>query len=74
MGTGGGDQVDDVAPDRVGHVHLADGLYELDDMLELLQGVGFEPQAEQWELANLPPGDEYALITAVKRPAEKDGA
>lgn len=46
------------------------GLYELDEMLRLLREVGFEPQVEQWELADLPPGDEYPLITAVKRPAE----
>ena len=43
-------------------------------MLKLLREVGFEAQAERWELADLPPGDEHPLITAVKRPAEKDGA
>ena len=46
------------------------GLYDLDEMLRLLREVGFEPQAEQWESADLPLGDEYPLITAVKRPAE----
>lgn len=46
------------------------GLYDLDEMLELLREVGFEPQAERWELADLPPGDEYPLITAVKRAAQ----
>jgi SAM-dependent methyltransferase len=44
------------------------GLYDLDEVLKLLREVGFEPQVEQWELADLPPGDEYPLIAAVKRP------
>jgi trans-aconitate methyltransferase len=46
------------------------GLYDLDEILKLLREVGFEPQVERWELADLPPGDEYPLITAVKRPVE----
>lgn len=47
------------------------GLYELDEMLQMLREVGFEPRAEPWELTDdVSPGEEYQLITAVKGSAE----
>ncbi|GAA3106469.1 hypothetical protein GCM10020254_60430 [Streptomyces goshikiensis] len=38
VGAGGGDQVDDVAADGLGDVHLADGLDELHDVVRVRHG------------------------------------
>lgn len=46
------------------------GLYHLEEVLAALREVGFEPWAEPWELTvDVPPDEEYTLITAVKQPA-----
>ena len=45
------------------------GLYYLDEVLAALWDAGFEPRVEPWELTvDVQPGEEYTLITAIKRP------
>lgn len=48
--------------------HLS-GLFALEEVLAILRAVGFEPQAEPWELPpDLPPGEDYPpLITAIRQ-------
>ena len=47
------------------------GLFHMEEYVATLRAAGFDPRASLEELrADLPPDDEYPLITAIKRPAD----
>ncbi len=43
------------------------GLYDLEEIVDAIRQEGFEPQVTRLELSDLPPDEDYPLVTAVRR-------